>query len=169
MSFFVLPTREVCECLSGVAKARGGFIQQHPAVIGTMEVSYGIGVTNRYALFLSDENEDPLEALKSEKEHSATTAAKKTEVPSKQDASSKSIKQVDLKGKDGKIGSNVAPATAAAKKGGPKETQPNAKSVEQIRTREGNTRVLTTFSRRYRLDLGAWVRQRAHHVDLTTL
>lgn len=88
-----------------------------------MEVSYGIGVTNRYALFY-DENEDPMDALKSTQVKEASVAAKKTEKDSKPEKT----KTAEVKPKS---------APQAAVKKGPKETQPTAKSAEQIKPREG--------------------------------
>merc|ERR1712071_287494 len=62
------------------------FILFHGGNIGTMEVSYGIGTNNRYALFY-DENEDPMDALKSTqvKEAAVASIKKTAEKDSKQD------------------------------------------------------------------------------------
>jgi len=95
-----------------------------------MEVSYGIGVTNRYALFY-DENEDPLDAIKSaEKEQSSAAATKKAAAAQEPKADAK---KADLKGgKAASAPAATAAAAAPAKKSGPKETaQP--KAVEQNR------------------------------------
>ena len=89
-----------------------------------MEVSYGIGVTNRYALFY-DENEDPMDALKSTNAKEVPAVVKKVEKDSKPDKT----KQAEVKAK-------VGPQPTVKK--GPKETQPIAKPVEQIKPREGN-------------------------------
>lgn len=50
-----------------------------------METSYGIGVTNRYAVFLGEENEDPLELIsKSTDKKSSSTTTKKVAVEQQQ-------------------------------------------------------------------------------------
>ena len=93
-----------------------------------MEVSYGIGTNNRYALFY-DENEDPMDALKSTqvKEAAVASIKKTAEKDSKQDKT----KPAEVKPK------SAASAPSQAVKKGPKETQPTAKSAEQIKPREG--------------------------------
>lgn len=102
-----------------------------------MEVSYGIGVTNRYALFY-DENEDPMDVLKTTqvKEASVAPVKKTVEKDSKQD-----------KTKPAEVKAKTATAPAQVKKG-PKETQLASKSAEQIKPREGsflnNIQIFTT-------------------------
>ncbi len=148
------------EQLCGLSSSHISRIWKHPlcrapttlTVDPAMEVSYGIGVTNRYALFY-DENEDPLDAIKSaEKEQSSAAATKKAAAAQEPKADAK---KADLKGgKAASAPAATAAAAAPAKKSGPKETaQP--KAVEQNRPpREGIPAP--------RFDL-VW-RQRAHHV-----
>merc|ERR1712137_763174 len=79
-----------CECLRGRRAPEkpnlSKFILFYGGNIETMEVSYGIGVTNRYALFY-DENEDPMDVLKSSqvKEASVAPVKKTVEKDSKPD------------------------------------------------------------------------------------
>ena len=82
-----------------------------------MENSYGIGVTNRYALFLNDA-EDPLEVLKVQEQEKE--AKKKTKLSEKENKG-----KTETKGK---------PAQVARK--GIKETQ-NVKTLESGKTKEG--------------------------------
>lgn len=93
-----------------------------------MEATYGIGITNRYALFL-EEGEDPFEALKEKPkkttEKSADTAAK-----------TGATKPAEVKGKVG-----TAAAQPPAKKAVLKETQANViKPSEQNKPREDGYR-----------------------------
>ncbi|XP_069693136.1 SERPINE1 mRNA-binding protein 1-like isoform X2 [Periplaneta americana] len=81
-----------------------------------MENSYGIGVTNRYALFL-DDAEDPLEALKIQEEEKE--AKKKTKLSEKENKG-----KTEPKGK-----------TAQVARKGIKETQ-NVKTLESGKSKE---------------------------------
>merc|ERR1712127_107203 len=122
-----------CECLRGRRAPKKPNLSKFILFYGgnneTMEVSYGIGVTNRYALFY-DENEDPMDVLKSTqvKEASVAPVKKTVEKDSKPD-----------KTKPAEVKAKTAAAPAQVKKG-PKETQPIAKSAEQIKPREDTYR-----------------------------
>jgi plasminogen activator inhibitor 1 RNA-binding protein len=83
-----------------------------------MENDYGIGVTNRYALFLTD-NEDPLEALKIGEQRKE--AKKKTKLSEKENKG-----KTETKGK-----------TAQVPRKGIKETQ-NVKTLESGKSKEGS-------------------------------
>lgn len=67
-----------------------------------MENSYGIGVTNRYALFLDDEAIDPLEALKLKEQEKELK--KKTKVAEKEN---KGKQEVPAKGKPAPVQKKV--------------------------------------------------------------
>lgn len=84
-----------------------------------MENAYGIGVTNRYQLFLDNE-EDPLEVLKEQEQE--REAKKKTKLSEKENK--------------GKVEPKSKPAPAARKT--IKETQ-NLKSQDIQKPKEGNT------------------------------
>ncbi|GLG93556.1 hypothetical protein R5R35_003956 [Gryllus longicercus] len=89
-----------------------------------MENSYGIGVANRYALFL-DEAEDPLEVLKVQEQE--REAKKKTKLSEKENKG-----KPETKGK-----------TAPGARKGIKETQ-NVKTLDSGKTREENNRSKST-------------------------
>lgn len=83
-----------------------------------MENFYGIGVTNRYALFLNDA-EDPLEVLKVQEQEKE--AKKKTKLSEKENKG-----KTETKGK-----------TAQIARKGIKETQ-NVKTLESGKSKEGS-------------------------------
>jgi plasminogen activator inhibitor 1 RNA-binding protein len=83
-----------------------------------MENQYGIGVANRYALFLNDA-EDPLEVLKVQEQEKE--AKKKTKLSEKENKG-----KTETKGK-----------TAQVARKGIKETQ-NVKTLESGKSKEGS-------------------------------
>ena len=66
-----------------------------------MENAYGIGITNRYALFL-DEDADPLDILKQSEAEKLTAKAKKIEEATK--PASKTVKKEPVNNKNDNSG-----------------------------------------------------------------
>ena len=128
-----------------------------------MEVSYGIGVANRYALFY-DENEDPLDAIRSAAhDKEAAQNLKKSAADSASKGADKVKQQTEPKGKiavPAAAAAAPAAAPAAAAKKGPKEVQVAAKPAEQIRTREGEIacRLVTWYTALPHADLAFLLR-----------